>query len=73
MYNREYLLGLASLGIGIQNLGENQQQSNNQEEILRKLDHKLDNQDELYLKKIIEQNELIIEQNELIINLLKGR
>lgn len=55
MYNKDFLLSLISFGVGIQNLGENQQQNNNQEEILSKLNHKIDNQDELYLKKIIEQ------------------
>lgn len=57
------IISIVSLYIAIQNLQENEQQS----EILKQ---KLDNQDNEYLKKIITQNEIIIAQNE---ELLKRR
>lgn len=65
--NRQFdildIIQIVSLYLAIQNLQENEKQS----EILNK---KLDNQDNEYLKKIIQQNEIIIAQNE---ELLKRR
>ena len=52
------IISIASLYLAIQNLQENEEQS----EILRQ---KLDNQDNVYLKEIIKQNEEILK-------LLKG-
>lgn len=54
------LITLISFVIAIQNLKENEQQS-------KILEEKLDNQDNQYLQKIIEQNKLIIEQNEKLL------
>lgn len=58
------LINILSFYIAIKNLEENEEQSD-------LLKNKLDEQDNIYLKKSIEQNELIIKQNEEIINLLK--
>lgn len=58
------IISVISFYIAIRNLEENEQQSD-------LLKNKLDEQDDVYLKKSIEQNELIIKQNEEIINLLK--
>lgn len=72
--NRQFdildIISIASFYIAIQNLQENEEQN----EILRK---KLDNQDNTYLKKMIELLEKSIEQNDKIIKqneeLLKRR
>lgn len=57
------IITILSFCIAIKNLEENEKQN-------KILSEKLDNQDNEYLKKIINQNELIIKQNE---KLLKRR
>ena len=57
------IITILSFCIAIKNLEENEKQN----EMLKQ---KLDNQDNKYLKKIIEQNKIIIAQNE---ELLKRR
>ena len=57
------IITILSFCIAIKNLEENEKQN-------KILSEKLDNQDNEYLKKIINQNELIIKQNE---ELLKRR
>lgn len=57
------IITILSFCIAIKNLEENEKQNN-------LLKRKLDNQDNVYLKKIIQQNEIIIAQNE---KLLKRR
>ncbi len=57
------IITILSFCIAIKNLEENEKQNN-------LLKRKLDNQDNVYLKKIIRQNEIIIAQNE---ELLKRR
>ena len=57
------IITILSFCIAIKNLEENEKQN-------KILSEKLDNQDKEYLKKIINQNELIIKQNE---KLLKRR
>lgn len=57
------IITILSFCIAIKNLEENEKQN-------KILSEKLDNQDNEYLKKIINQNELIIEQNK---ELLKRR
>lgn len=57
------IITILSFCIAIKNLEENEKQNN-------LLKRKLDNQDNVYLKKIIHQNEIIIAQNE---ELLKRR
>ena len=57
------IITILSFCIAIKNLEENEKQN-------KILSEKLDNQDNVYLKKIIQQNEIIIAQNE---ELLKRR
>ena len=57
------IITILSFCIAIKNLEENEKQN-------KILSEKLDNQDNEYLKKIINQNELIIKQNK---ELLKRR
>ena len=54
------LITLISFQIALENLKENQTQSDSQKEILNRLDSKLDNQDEHYLKLLVETNYEII-------------
>lgn len=61
-------LNIFSSYLGILNYNINLQQSTN-DDILRELKM----QDTTYLKRSIEQNELIIKQNEEIISLLKDK
>lgn len=61
-------LNIFSAYLGILNYNINLQQSTN-DDILRELKM----QDTTYLKRSVEQNELIIKQNEEIISLLKDK